>query len=93
MNFEFQRELRDDKWELVGTARTPGDRFDIEEAALRLRDEQDGNLLMGRYRVCAIDLDETVWLLQKSTSTASSSGSRNSRSARSEETGSKRSGP
>lgn len=63
MLFEFERRSGDggDEWEPVGTASTPGDRFDIEEAAVALRDMRSGHLPSGRYRVRAPELAEPAW--------------------------------
>ncbi|MGD9734599.1 MAG: hypothetical protein AB7V58_03160 [Solirubrobacterales bacterium] len=62
MLFEFQ--LRDDagEWVTIGTSGTPGDRFDVEEAAVALRDMKGGHLPSGHYRVRAAELPEPEWM-------------------------------
>jgi hypothetical protein len=60
MVFEFQ--LRSEaEWEPVGRAATPGERFDIEEAAVALRDLHEGYLPTGSYRVRATDIEDSRW--------------------------------
>jgi hypothetical protein len=61
MLFEFQFRLPTADWEKFGTAATPGDRFDIEEAAVVLRDSKGGRLPEGEYRVRAVEIDDGTW--------------------------------
>ena len=62
MRFEFEYRAGDGDWQPVGTSGTPGDRFDVEEAAVALRDINGGHLPVGEYRVRAVDLPEPEWL-------------------------------
>lgn len=59
--FEHRSEGGRGEWEPIGTASTPGDRFDIEEAAVALRDMRSGHLPGGEYRVRAPELPEPTW--------------------------------
>lgn len=61
MIFEFQHRLPTGRWQKFGTASTPGDRFDIEEAAVNLRASKGGELPAGEYRVRATEVDDGGW--------------------------------
>ncbi len=61
MDFEFQFRVSPDEWQSLGVIATPGDRFDIDEAAVGLRDLRGGDLPQGTYRVRAVELAEDEW--------------------------------
>lgn len=59
MIFEFQHRLPTGGWQKLGTARTPGDRFDIKEAVVAFRVSKGGTLPEGKYRVRAVEADNS----------------------------------
>ena len=61
MIFEFERRSAEGSWEPIGLSRTPGSRFDVEEAVVGLRAVRGGYLREGRYRVRVLGL-EPKWL-------------------------------
>lgn len=54
--FEFQHRTAAGEWESLGIAQTPGERFDLSEAAVILRSTRGGWMPRGAYRVRAIEL-------------------------------------
>jgi hypothetical protein len=62
MVFEFQIKAGEEDWLLLGKAATAGERTDLEEAAVALRDLREGHLPTGLYRIRAGDADEGPWL-------------------------------
>ena len=61
MLFEFQHRLPTEDWQKLGTARTPGDRFDIVEAVGILRASKGDALPEGEYRVRAVEIEDGGW--------------------------------
>lgn len=62
MDFEFQISMSPDKWQSLGVVATPGNRFDVEEAAVGLRDLRDGHLPSGSYRVRPVKIARSDWI-------------------------------
>jgi hypothetical protein len=62
MDFEFQLQTAPDEWRSLGVVGTPGNRFDVEEAAVGLRDLHGGDLPKGPYRVRAVELEDQTWI-------------------------------